>query len=123
MNLYLITKIDDEDVIIGELTGYSMYAGATGTEDNKEIIREIRFTYEDKKVKEWVNRTDTTTFITVSGQNNTNTFSQCKREINTFEMTNYSTYSYKTLWPVYNKDLKDLIIQFKRDQKIEDILE
>jgi hypothetical protein len=118
MDLYLITKIDD-DVIIGELTGYSMYAGAAGTEDNIEIIREIRFSYEDKKVKEWVNKTDTTTFITVSGQNNTNIFSQCKREINE---EGYSTYSYKTLWPVYNKDLKDLIIQFKRDQKIEDIL-
>ena len=121
MDLYLITRIDDEDVIIGELTGYSMFAGAPGTEDNKSIIREIRFTYEDKKVKEWVDKTDTTTFITISGQNtNHYTFSQCKREINE---EGYSTYSYKTLWPVYNKDLKDLITQFKRDQKIEDILE
>ena len=118
--IYLITKIDDEDVIIGELTGYSMFSGAPGTEDNKNIIKEIRFAYEHKKVKEWVDKTDTTTFITISGQNNTNTFSQCKREINE---EGYSTYSYKTLWPVYNKDLKDLITQFKRDQKIEDILE
>ena len=25
--IYLITKIDDEDVVIGELTGYSMFSG------------------------------------------------------------------------------------------------
>ena len=112
---YLITKIDDEDVVIGELTGYSMLSGAPGTEDNKNIIKEIRFAYEHKKVKEWVDNNEHVQFITVGR----NTFSKCKRVIND---EGYATYSYETLWPVYN-DFTDLITQFKRDQKIEDILE
>ena len=49
----------------------------------------------------------------------TSVFSKCKRVIND---EGYTTYSYETLWPVYN-DFTDLITQFKRDQKIEDILE
>ena len=38
----------------------------------------------------------------------------------------YATYSYEILWPGYNTihdDFSELIIQFKRNQKIEDILE
>lgn len=105
--IYLITKNNDEEIVIGELTGYSMF--------NKKIIKEIRFAYEHKKVKEWVDNNEQVQFITVGR----NTFSKCKREINN---EGYATYSYETLWPVYN-DFTDLITQFKRDQKIEDILE
>lgn len=140
---YLITKINDEDVIIGELTAYSMFAGAPGTEDNKDIIREIRFCYEHKKIKEWVDKTESTPFITICSDGRTiNTFSKCTREINE---EGYATYSYKILSscsiapdsrrsrPGYNTHqfqnqvihdyLTELITQFKRDQKIEDILE
>jgi hypothetical protein len=128
---YLITKINDEDVIIGELTAYSMFSGAPGTENNKDIIREIRFTYEHKKVKEWVDKTESIPFITICSDGRTiNTFSKCTREINE---EGYATYSYKILWPGYNTPqfqnqvihdyLTELITQFKRDQKIEDILE
>jgi len=113
--MYLITKIDDEDVVIGELTGYSMFSGAPGTENNKDIIREIRFAYEHKKVKEWVDKTQSIPFITIGK----NTFSKCTREVNE---EGYATYSYNIIWPTYN-DFTELITQFKRDQKIEDILE
>ena len=117
--MYLITKIDDEDVVIGELTGYSMLSGAPGTENNKDIIREIRFSYEHKKVKEWIDKTDTTTFITIFSNDGRNTFSKCTREVN---QEGYATYSYNIIWPTYN-DFTELITQFKRNQKIEDILE
>ena len=122
--IYLITKIDDEDVVIGELTGYSMLSGTPGTENNKDIIREIRFSYEYKKVKEWVDKTESIPFITICSDGRTiNTLSKCTRKIN---QEGYATYSYKILWPNFNTihdDFTELITQFKRDQKIEDILE
>lgn len=117
--IYLITKIDDEDVVIGELTGYSMFSGAPGTENNKDIIREIRFTYEHKKVKEWVDKTESIPLLTIFSKDGRNTFSKCTREVNE---EGYATYSYNIIWATYN-DFTELITQFKRDRKIEDILE
>jgi hypothetical protein len=121
--IYLIIKIDDEDIIIGEITGYSMLSGTAGTENNKDIIREIQFTYEHKKVKEWVDKTESVPFITIFSNDGRNTLSKCTRKIN---QEGYATYSYEILWPGYNTihdDFSELIIQFKRNQKIEDILE
>jgi hypothetical protein len=118
--IYLITKIDDEDVVIGEITGYSMFSGAGPSYDiDKEMIKEVRFSYQHKRVKEWVEKTESIEFITIWSKNGSNTVSKCKRIIND---DGYATYSYTINWPVYT-DFNELTKQFNRDQKIEDILE
>lgn len=117
--IYLITKIDKEGVIIGEITGYSVFSGAGPSYDtDKEIIKEIRFSYESKKVKEWVEKNESVDYITIWSKDGSNTVSKCKREVSE---EGYASYSYSLNWPVYN-DFTELVKQFNRDQKIEDIL-
>jgi hypothetical protein len=124
--IYLITEIDKEDVVIGEITGYSMFSGAGSSYDiDKEVIKEVRFSYEHMRVKEWVEKTESIDFITIWSKNGSNTLSKCKRIIND---DGYATYSYKL--PMlfsderidHHTDFNVLTKQFNRDQRIEDIL-
>ena len=113
--IYLITKIDDEYIIIGELTEYSRFVDYSKNVDKS--IKKIYFSYKHKKVKEWIdkNKSSDITLI-IWSDNQCSLFSECKQEES--QEGNY-TFSYNMLWPFINID-KNLINQFKRDQKKKD---